>query len=176
MGERLTVVRPPAIYGPGDRELLPLFQLAATSPVLPVLGESARTAVIHVEDAAAQVAELAGRPPSGATYALTDARPDGYGWREIMQAAAEVMDARPRLTRAPAAAVKALALLSVGQRWAGAAPIFTPGKARELLHTDWSVKSDEIAPGLPVQKFDLWNGLAHTADWYRAVGWLPKIL
>ncbi|WP_374470511.1 NAD-dependent epimerase/dehydratase family protein [Phenylobacterium sp.] len=175
-GARLTVVRPPAIYGPGDREILPLFKAAATSPVLPVFAEDARTALVHVEDAARQVATLAERAASGATYALSDSRPEGYGWREIMQAAAEVAGGRPRLVRAPAVAVQAAAALSVLQRLAGEAPIFTPGKAREFLHPDWGVAPHELAPDLPPSRFDLWRGLAHTAAWYRAVGWLPKIL
>ena len=34
---RLTVVRPPAIYGPGDRETFAVFRIARASPVLPVL-------------------------------------------------------------------------------------------------------------------------------------------
>src|SRR5665213_1536813 len=32
-GPRLTIVRPPAIYGPGDRETLALFRLAGRSPI-----------------------------------------------------------------------------------------------------------------------------------------------
>ena len=35
LGDRLTVMRPPAIYGPGDRETLALFQLAAAAPIMP---------------------------------------------------------------------------------------------------------------------------------------------
>jgi nucleoside-diphosphate-sugar epimerase len=175
-GGRVTVVRPPAIYGPGDREILPLFQAAAKSPLLPVFDERARTALVHVEDAARQVAALAERPPQDATYALSDPRPEGYAWREIMGAAAEVMGGHARLVRTPGAVVHALAALSALQRLSGEAPIFTPGKARELLHRNWSVAPEEIAPGLPAQRFDLSAGLAHTANWYRTVGWLPKIL
>ena len=81
--ERLTIVRPPAIYGPGDRETLALFQAAASLPMLPLLGGAqARIAVIHVADAAAQIAALASQPCDGRTWALADGRPEGYGWRE----------------------------------------------------------------------------------------------
>lgn len=173
-GGRLTVVRPPAIYGPGDREILPLFRAAARTPILPVFADHARTALIHVEDAARQVAALADRAPQGATYALSDSRPEGYGWAEIMRAAAEAMGGRPRLVRTPGAVVRGLAAASVLRRLAGEAPIFTPGKARELLHPDWSVAPHERAAGLPQPEFDLSTGLAHTAQWYRAAGWLPR--
>jgi uncharacterized protein YbjT (DUF2867 family) len=174
-GGRLTVVRPPAIYGPGDREILPLFK-AAAGPVLPIFAEHARTALVHVADAARQVAALAERAPEGRTWALSDSRPEGYAWREIMQAAAAAAGGRPRLIRAPDGVVRALAAASVLQRLRGGAPIFTPGKAREFLHPDWSVSAEEVAPGLPSSEFDLSTGLAHTADWYRAAGWLPHNL
>jgi hypothetical protein len=72
--------------------------------------------------------------------------------------------------------VQAVAAASVLQRLAGQAPIFTPGKAREFLHRDWGVAPQELAPGAPPARFDLSRGLAHTADWYREVGWLPKFL
>lgn len=173
-GGRLTVVRPPAIYGPGDREILPLFRAAARTPVLPVFADHARTALIHVEDAARQVAALADMTPQGATHALSDSRPEGYGWAEIMRTAAEVMGGRPRLVRTPGAVVRGLAAASALRRLAGGAPIFTPGKARELLHPDWSVAPHERAAGLPQPEFDLSTGLAHTAQWYRAAGWLPR--
>ena len=59
------IVRPPAIYGPGDTETLGLFKIAAQSPVLPVLSPDARVAMIHVQDAAAKLAAFCRQPVSG---------------------------------------------------------------------------------------------------------------
>ena len=170
--ERLTIVRPPAIYGPGDLETLSLFRAARWAPVLPLPGSShARIALIHVADAAAQIAAIAAQSSNGSTFTLSDARPEGYRWREIMQAASAAVGRSPGLIPAPAALILALGALGGGfGGLAGSAAILTMGKARELLHPDWAVSSQEIAPGLPRCRFDIVDGFADTVAWARAAG------
>jgi hypothetical protein len=51
-------------------------------------------------------------------------------------------------------------------------PLFTRGKAREMLHSDWSVAHDEIAPDAPPARFSLEDGFADAVAWYRAAEWL----
>ncbi len=169
----LTIVRPPAIYGPGDRETLLLFKAAERLPVLPLPGgPEARVAVIHAADAAAQISALAIRS-GGGVWGLSDPRPDGYSWREIMQAAASSVGRRPNLVRLPAASVLAIGALSgVLGRLAGGEPILTLGKARELLHPDWSIACEGNRADLPACRFDLRSGLDDTVAWCRAAGWL----
>jgi nucleoside-diphosphate-sugar epimerase len=171
--ERLTIVRPPAIYGPGDRETLALFRAAARLPALPSPGPAAaRLALIHVSDAAAQIASLAERPANGATWALADARPEGYGWRQIVDEAARAVGRRPRLLPTPRAAILALGAAGSLAGRIGPAQIMTLGKAREALHGDWGVRPEELAPGLEPPRFDLASGFADAVAWYRAQGWL----
>src|SRR5690606_6158442 len=52
-----TMVRPPAIYGPGDAELLELFQMASRGFML--LPPGGRLSVIHVDDLATLLVRLA---------------------------------------------------------------------------------------------------------------------
>jgi uncharacterized protein YbjT (DUF2867 family) len=172
LGSHLTIVRPSAVYGPGDKETLRLFQAAALSPLLPTFDPAARLALVHVEDAADQIAALAaGRP--GRTLAICDARPEGYGWREILAAAARACGRRPRLVRVPGGLVLALAgAAEQAVRLSGRAPMLTWGKARELLHSDWSLAPAELAAERPRPNFDLTAGFDHTVKWYRAAGWL----
>jgi uncharacterized protein YbjT (DUF2867 family) len=167
------VVRPPAIYGPGDTETLPLFELAAKSPILPVLSPDARIAMIHVQDAAAKLADCCKNPIQGLVE-FSDVRRDGYTWTEIMSAAGAVMGAKPRLVRLPD---KALILAgTLADAWSSASntpSVFGSGKVRELLHADWSLSSAPMSEGVP-SVFGLIDGFAHTVDWYRTEGWLPK--
>lgn len=172
---RFTVVRPPGVYGPGDRETLALFRAARTWPVLPLLDAAARTPLIHAADAAAQIATLAAREPEDATYALSDARPEGYAWREIMAALAAGLGRTPAYATVPGAGLAlAGALSELAAGVSGRAPIFTRGKAREFLHPDWSIAAGEQAPGLPPPRFGLAEGFAATAGWYAAEGWLQQ--
>ena len=172
LGPQLTVARPCAIYGPGDRELLAVFQAAATSPILPLLGESARVAMIHVEDAAAQVAALAAAPSDGQAYALCDARPDGYAWRELMAAAARACGRRPRFARVPGAVIQAIGITNDFTMLLGATPMLSSAKARELLHPNWAVAPEEQAQGLPPARYDLDRGFSDTVAWYRSAAWM----
>jgi uncharacterized protein YbjT (DUF2867 family) len=169
LGSRLGVVRPPALYGPGDVETLPLFQLAASSPILPLFDPRTRLALMHVEDAARQIAALA-EGPMGFTLALSDGRPDGYGWREILETAAASVGAKPAFVRTPTAALTLLAWLGQFQPRKGAPPMLTPGKAREIRHRDWSVTPPEQLHNLPPARFDIAGGFLHSVEGYRADG------
>lgn len=171
--ERLTVVRPPAIYGPGDRETLTIFKAAAISPILPVPSAIARLALIHVEDAAAAIAALCDGPAG--VFALSDGRPEGYGWREIFDAAAVATGRRPRLVDAPAWLLPGLAratgLLS---RMNGQLPILSQDKLAELLHPDWTVSPSERAPNLSPPRYGVQDGFTHTLLWYFSEGWIAR--
>jgi nucleoside-diphosphate-sugar epimerase len=171
-GEDLTIVRPPAIYGPGDIETFRLFKMAAAGGFLPVLDPAARMAWIHADDAADRIAGLVKMPRPG-LLSLSDDRPEGYGWAELMQTASKAVGASPRLVRIPSWAIKALAKMS---KWASIATgkdtILTPGKARELLHADWSLSSNDPIPDFPPVRYSLEAGFAQSVRWYRSEGWL----
>ena len=77
-------LRPPAVYGPGDREMLPLFRLMAKG-IAPVIGSrDARFSMVYAQDIAAlvQVWLLNDSCPSG-IYSLHDGRQGGYGWSDV---------------------------------------------------------------------------------------------
>ena len=169
------IFRPPAIYGPGDTETLGLFQLAARSPALPVLSPASRIAMIHVHDAAAKLVAFCRAPVLGLVE-VSDVRRDGYTWTEIMRGAGLVMGAKPRLVRLPDLGIlTAGALVDAWSRLTKTPSVFGSGKARELLHADWTPSSAPMAEGVP-SVFGLVDGFAHTVDWYRSAGWLPKNL
>ncbi|CAN7217315.1 SDR family NAD(P)-dependent oxidoreductase [Phenylobacterium sp. LjRoot225] len=170
LGARLTVVRPPAIYGPGDVETLAVFEAARRLPFTPVFDPRARIAMIHVDDAARQIAAAAGRTFERPLVALSDARPEGYGWREIAAAASTAVGRSPRLIRLPSAALDFAGFLGAVQRLGGQNPIVGPGKAREMRHLDWSLRPEERWTEAPAAGFDLAAGFVHTVDSWRSVG------
>ena len=172
LGDRLTIVRPPAIYGPGDRETLRLFKLAAASPVLPVLDPRAKLALVHAEDAARQIVAL-GESALPGVAVLSDSRPEGYDWREIMQTAAAAFERRPRLVRIPSLTLYAMAFLDeFANNWRPRASVLTFGKVNELTYLDWGVRPNERATSAPMPKYDLLSGFRQTIGWYRSQGWL----
>ena len=105
--------------------------------------------------------------------ALADGRPEGYGWREIIATAAGALGARPALAPLPALAVLAFGAASgLASGLLGSTPILTLGKARELVHRDWSIAPEERAPDAPRPRYDLEDGFVDTVAWYRGQGWL----
>lgn len=176
-GTRATVLRPPPVYGPGDRETLVLFQLAQWTWV-PLPGPTdARFAMIHVDDLVNLIVALAGNAPHAAVLTAADARPTGYRWDEIFAAAARAVgNARPRLFHAPGALLRTVAVAGDIGRGFGAASMLNSQKLRELRHLDWSVTDDERAqvPGW-TPRFSLDAGFADAVAWYRAAGLLPRV-
>jgi len=168
LGLRLTIVRPPALYGPGDKETLALFAAAQSAPFLPVFGEAARLCVAHVEDAAAQIAAACATRRAG-TFALCDGRREGYSWAQIMTAAGLAAGRAPRLIAVPHWTIRLAAHMCAFLT--GGRAIFGPGKARELLHPNWSVAGDAILND-PPPRYGLTEGFAQTMEWYRGNGWL----
>jgi len=131
------VFRPPAVYGPGERELRPLLDWMARGVIIIPGNDAQRVAFIHVADlTAACLAWFANSNLlSGRIFELNDGESDGYDWHAIESACGE-----RRYFRAvvPAAALRALGFLSVlASRVSGNAPMLSPGKVRELMFPSW---------------------------------------
>ncbi len=168
---RFAIIRPPAIYGPWDRATLGFFR-ASLLPVVPVLGRG-RVAVIHARDAASAIAALAKNWHPG-RFVLADERPQGYKMRDVALAAARATGRRPCLVQLPDALVLAAGQFAgLWARLTDKPRIFGPGKAREMLHLDWTVPRAELLPAeVFAPSVSLEDGFADTVAWYRQAGWL----
>lgn len=136
----VTVYRPAAVYGPGDKALTPLLQ-AMRYGVLPALGPlDNRFGLIYVSDLVAAITcWLNTESPISGTYEIDDGTPGGYDYFSIASIAQEVLKRPVRHVRIPLSGLQKLAKLNL---WLAAllgyAPMLTPGKVRELQHPDWT--------------------------------------
>jgi len=161
-------LRPPAVYGPGDKEMLPLFKCMERG-IAPVLGEShARVSLLYVEDLCAAVLSWldAGSCPCG-IYELNDTQTGGYSWDEIIAKVSAMLARRIIGLPLPAALLKLIALMNVAiARLIGYAPMLTPGKVRELRHPDWVADNSALTAAIGWQPiFSLEQGLRRTMGW-----------
>ena len=134
-----TLLRPPAVYGPGDREMLPVFKAMARGMV-PVPGAvEARNSLIHVDDLVrACLACVQADAARGRTFELHDGTEGGYSWGELAELAGRVHRRTVRPLRIPGPLLNAVAGLNLLRaRLTGAHPMLTPAKLRELRHPDW---------------------------------------
>lgn len=162
-----SALRPPAVYGPGDREMLGLFRSMARGWA-PVPGDGrGRFSLIYVDDlAAAIVAWLERTTPAGQIYEVDDGRAGGYDWSTALAIASRVLrGGRPvRALHIPVALLRTAGTLNqAAARLRGSAPMLTPGKVRELTHDNWVCDSSAFQQATgwrPAYPFD--RGLACT--------------
>jgi len=170
----LTIIRPPAIYGPRDRATLPFFQLVRRR-LAPLLGDGSNAiSCIYAEDAAraAALAAAAGEDAPSATYFLDDG--SVYTWRDFLAAIEQAVGRKALRLPAPRWAFAAAAIVSEGYgRLLRRAVSFNRDKYVEMRQRYWVCSHEEIARDLGWQpQVSLNEGTALTAAWYRREGWL----
>lgn len=166
------IIRPCAIYGPGDTRLLKVFRMAARG-IFPMLG-SGRTLyhLIHVEDLAAILERAATHPEAGGE-AFIAGNPDPIPMRRMVAIIGEALGRRVRIVRVPAGPVFALAgLCEAVCRPLGIEPPLY--RRRVAFYTkDRAFDTRKLRDRLGYRcRYTNEEGLAMTARWYRDQGWL----
>ena len=167
-----TIVRPPAVFGPGDTEMLDLFRMARRGIAL--LPPRGRMSAIYVDDLARLLVALAAdRSASiGAIYEPDDGRAGGWSHRSFADAIGRAVGRRRIAALAvPGAVLKVGGRIDKLVRRDGAK--LTPDRARYIAHPDWVAATGAQPPAA------LWqpecatdDALAETVRWYRRAGWL----
>jgi nucleoside-diphosphate-sugar epimerase len=141
------IMRPPAVYGPGDKEMLPIFQWMGRGIAFVPGSADARISLIHVADLVAAIMACLYSPGTRhQTLSLSDGKPDGYNWHEMAGMAGATWVRRVRLWRVPTWLLDTVAQLNIRVAGiTGSAPMLTPPKLRELRHSDWVVDNEAIS-------------------------------
>lgn len=164
------IVRPPAVYGPGDRETLELFRMAKRGLVL--LPPEGKLSLIHADDLARLLIALASpEAPAGLLVEPDDGQAGGLTHRELASLLGSAVGKTPLALSAPAGFVRAAARIDRMIRGRNAK--LTPDRASYFCHPDW-VADPELAapPSLWSPKIGAREGLGETARWYESQGWL----
>ena len=168
------MVRPPAIYGPNDCEMLDLFRMARHR--IMTLPPAGRLSVIHVSDLARVLLSLATvetlpNSAAHATLEVDDGRPGAWTHDAFAQAIGRAVDRKVLPIALPAPVIRAGAWLDGLFR--GKKAKLTPDRARYFCHPDWTVDPAKMPPvALWTPQVDTETGLVETAAAYRAKGWL----
>lgn len=164
------IVRPPAVYGPGDKETLELFRMAKLGVML--MPPKGRVSVIHADDLARLLIALAPPDaPQGILIEPDDGKPGGWSHKEFARALAEAVGTRATVISSPGILLRLAA--RADQLLRGEKAKLTTDRAAYFSHRNWVVEPKRI----PAR--ELWrpeivttDGLAATAGWYREQGWL----
>lgn len=169
-GLETSLVRPPAIYGPGDRDMLDLFKMARSGLML--MPPAGRMSALHVEDLAQLLLALVrARATDGALFEADDGRANGWSHAEFARAIGTAMRRRVLPLSMPRAL---LGLAARGDRLIrGNGARLTPDRVAYFCHPDWVIDPARRPPAALWQpEIETPTGLAATADAYRAAGWL----
>lgn len=134
------IIRPPAVYGPGDKEMLPLFKAMQRGLALIPGDGQGRVSLVHVDDLAAAMVAWVCASDSGAVYEVDDGRSGGYDWDAILDTVGRVCQRSTPIRRlhVPKGLLNLIAVTNRRlARWFNYTPMLTPGKVRELTHADW---------------------------------------
>ncbi|MBN2449562.1 MAG: NAD-dependent epimerase/dehydratase family protein [Lentisphaeria bacterium] len=169
----LTIVRPPAVYGPHDRNFLPLFRVAARTGLFPVLGWGRKClAMVHVDDLVTGLLLAAGTPAAaGRTYFISGGN---YGVDAVAEALGRALGRRLRVLRIPSPLAR-LAGEAGEILWSltGRTRIVCRRKVTDMLQPNWTCVFDRAGAELGYRpRIDLATGFRQTALWYREQGWL----
>jgi len=149
-----SIIRPPAVYGPGDTEMLPILKMAKTGWLLHAGPSEQRVSLIHVDDLAEAVCACITAAPAcrHKIFALDDGKTGGYSWPELGRC---VSGRECHLLKLPVFLLRSAAVTNLGfSHLFGYAPMLTPGKVQELIQPDW---------------------LGDNSDFIAATGWQPQI-
>ena len=164
------VVRPPAVYGPGDKETLELFRMAKMGVML--MPPRGRVSVIHADDLARLLLAVASpEVPSGVLIEADDGKPGGWTHREFAKALGAAVGTRPAIVSSPGILLRLAA--RADQLFRREKAKLTVDRAAYFSHRNWVVEPKRAPPpGLWHPRIETTQGLKATADWYREHGWI----
>ncbi|MFB6272125.1 MAG: NAD-dependent epimerase/dehydratase family protein [Salinibacter sp.] len=168
----ITIVRPPAVYGPRDRDVLDFFR-AVKRHVCPIVGNGSALSLVHVRDLVIGMIDAARHPDAtDETYFLGSERP--YTWNEVKQIATAALDTWAVTLPVPGPLVGLAGAAS--EAWGaltGTHPPLNRDKAREIRHACTACAIDKARRDFgyhPSTRLD--EGIADTIQWYQTHGWL----
>jgi nucleoside-diphosphate-sugar epimerase len=163
----VTILRPPAVYGPRDRDMLVMFQLIKKGFFFD-LGKCYYS-LLYVDDLVQGILLSAeNREAVGKTYFLCEG--EIYTGGEIALEISSVLQVKARPVKVPKFMMPFIAAISEKINKRG---IINKDRVEDCRHTHWICDSGKARKELGFSpKVGMKEGIQWTADWYRKQRWL----
>ncbi len=169
----MTIIRPPAVYGPRDREIFLFFKVIGNH-IKPLFGfRQSYLSLVYVKDLVEAICLAAeSKKGVGQTYFIANEKPSSFS--EVEEWIRKALKVKAITVRIPIPLFVFAAFLSqLFSELKGKAASFNPQKAREISSRFWICDVTKAKNELGfATKYTLEQGTAETADWYRQSGWL----
>jgi dihydroflavonol-4-reductase len=168
-----TIVRPPAVYGPRDKDVFEFFS-TMNKGLQPMAGFHEKyISLVHVKDLVRGII-MAGESPKsvGETYFISSNTI--YGWREVGDVARRALGKKALRVRIPEAGIYAIsAFAEVFSLFSSKPALINFEKARDMVQDYWTCDSSKAGRDFGYsQEINLEEGIRDTIAWCRAKGWL----
>ena len=169
----ITIVRPPAVYGPRDKDIYEFFNTMSKG-LQPMVGLKEKfVSLIHVGDLVRGfVLAAESEKALGQTYFISSSQI--YGWKEVGEVTRRVLGRRALRIKIPEAGVFAIAAFSEFFGLFSRTPVLINfEKARDMVQDYWTCDSSKARRDFGyVQEIPLEDGIRNAVEWYRSKGWL----
>jgi dihydroflavonol-4-reductase len=169
----ITIVRPPAVYGPRDKDVYEFFNTMSKG-LQPMVGMKEKyVSLIHVGDLVRGFVMAAeSETARGQTYFISSSKV--YGWKEVGEVTHKVLGKSALRIRVPEGGVYVIAAFSELFGLLSRKPVLINfEKARDMVQDYWTCDSSKALRDFGYrQEITLEDGIRNTVDWYRSKGWL----
>jgi len=168
----ITVIRPPAVYGPGDRAIFTLFDIVNKGFRPYMAGGRNRVQMVYVDDLTRGIlTAMESDRSTGEAYFIAEAQ--SHSVREMLDIMGELLGKKGLCVSIPLWLLNLIAFVSeTFFKLTGRSPLFSREKVRELT-VDWELDVSKAREQLGFETaVDFTRGAAAAIDWYRREGWL----
>jgi nucleoside-diphosphate-sugar epimerase len=168
----LTILRPGAVYGPRETDILAYFKMVRDGWVLlPRLRQE--VSFVYVEDLVNAIL-LAGESEKavGQSYFVSDG--EVCSWQRLTEEIGKAMNRSFKTVQVPMGIVRVVAYLGeLAERVGGKASMLNVDKVKEAFYTHWTCEIAKIRTQLGYQpSWDLEKGVRDTTNFYQQSGWI----
>jgi nucleoside-diphosphate-sugar epimerase len=169
----ITIVRPPAVYGPRDTDILNIFAWAKKGVVLGLGSREKRMSLIYGPELARAIIDVTvSEKTTGETYFAADEM--HYSYVEVLTIATRLFGKKPRTIVVPKSILYSLAAIAETiSLFAATAPVLNLDKVRDLVQKEWTCSTRKIEEHVGFRsQVTIQEGLEKTLAWYAVQGWL----
>lgn len=169
----VTIIRPPAVYGPREEQIFTYFKLARWGVSAMIdSGDGVRLSMVHVSDLVEGML-LAGAKTQPGVQAYFISGPEDVTWSQIRKATEKAFHRRSLALRIhPSTVLRIATVLETAARPFGLLPVLNREKAVELGGR-WTCDHTKAMEHLGyAPKIGIEDGIRDTIRWYKDNDWL----